>query len=88
MDLQWPILAGFLMGLASSLHCAGMCGAIGSAVLGLVVLVPYWVAAHLSGETTPWFNVAIHALGSAGVLVLLLVFLFPWIATGPVRWLR
>lgn len=33
MDLQWPILAGFLMGLASSLHCAGMCGAIGSAVL-------------------------------------------------------
>lgn len=33
MDYQWPILAGLLMGLASSLHCAGMCGAIGSAVL-------------------------------------------------------
>lgn len=33
MDYQWPILAGLLMGLAASLHCAGMCGAIGSAVL-------------------------------------------------------
>jgi hypothetical protein len=47
--------------------------AVGSAVLGLVVLVPYWIAAARAGETTPGFNVLIHALGSAGVLVLLLV---------------
>lgn len=47
--------------------------AIGSALLGFVVLLPYWIAASHSGETTPGFNVFIHALGSAGVLVLLLV---------------
>lgn len=47
--------------------------AVVSATLGLVVLVPYWLAAHGSGETTPEFNVAIHAAGSAGVFVLLLV---------------
>ena len=47
--------------------------AIGSAVLGLVVLIPYWIAAHSSGETTPWFNVLIHAIGAVGVLVLLMV---------------
>jgi hypothetical protein len=37
------------------------------------MLIPYWLAAHHSGEPTPWFNVLIHALGDAGVLVLLLV---------------
>jgi hypothetical protein len=47
--------------------------AVGSAVLGLVVLVPYWIAAERAGEVTPWFNVLIHAIGSAGVLILLLV---------------
>lgn len=47
--------------------------AVGSAVVGLVVLVPYWIAAARSGETTPAFNVLVHAVGSAGVLVLLLV---------------
>lgn len=31
--------------------------AVASAALGLVVLVPYWIAAHGSGETTPAFNV-------------------------------
>ncbi|MDD7968135.1 hypothetical protein [Actinomycetospora lemnae] len=45
--------------------------ALTSAVLGLIVLVPYWVAAQQAGEVTPWFNALIHALGSAGVLVLL-----------------
>lgn len=35
--------------------------------------LPYWVAAHHAGETNPWFNVLIHVLGSAGVLILLLV---------------
>lgn len=47
--------------------------AVGSAVLGLLTLVPYWIAASMAGETTPAFNVFIHAAGSAGVLVLLLV---------------
>jgi hypothetical protein len=47
--------------------------AIASAVLGLIVLIPYWIAAHSSGETTPWFNVLIHAVGAIGVLVLLTV---------------
>ena len=47
--------------------------AIASAALGLVVLIPYWVAAHSGGEVTPWWNVLVHALGAAGVLVLLVV---------------
>jgi hypothetical protein len=47
--------------------------AIASAVIGTVVLVPYWIAAHSSGEASPWWNVLVHAVGAAGVLVLLLV---------------
>lgn len=47
--------------------------AIISAVLGVVALIPYWVAGHQAGETSPWFNVLIHVLGSGGVLILLLV---------------
>lgn len=46
--------------------------AVASAALGLVVLIPYWIAAHSAGETTPGFNVLIHALGSAVVFALLL----------------
>jgi hypothetical protein len=44
-----------------------------SAVLGLVTLVPYWIAADGSGVANPVFDVIIHATGSAGVLVLLRV---------------
>lgn len=44
-----------------------------SAVVGLAVLVPYWVAATESGVANPAFDVVIHAAGSAGVLVLLRV---------------
>jgi hypothetical protein len=47
--------------------------AVTSAVLGLVVLIPYWIAAHSSGEATPWWNVFVHALGAIAVLVLLTV---------------
>ena len=47
--------------------------ALASAVLGLVALIPFWIAAHNSGEVTPWFTVLIHVIGVAGVLVLLLV---------------
>jgi hypothetical protein len=35
-------------------------------MLGLVALVPYWIAAQRAGEVNPWFNVLIHVLGSAG----------------------
>jgi hypothetical protein len=47
--------------------------AIASAVLGLIVLIPYWIAANSSGETTPWFNVLIHAVCAVAVLILLFV---------------
>jgi hypothetical protein len=47
--------------------------AVVAAVVGFAVLIPYWIAAGHAGEVNPGFNVAIHALGSAGVLVLLLV---------------
>jgi hypothetical protein len=45
--------------------------AVASAVTGLVVLIPYWVAAQAIGEPTPWYNVLIHALGAVAILVLL-----------------
>jgi sulfite exporter TauE/SafE len=44
MGASFAILAGLMMGLASSLHCAGMCGSIGSALL---------MAAHPGGGTVP-----------------------------------
>jgi len=47
--------------------------ALVSAALGVVVLIPYWLAASDAGEPNPGFNVLIHALGDAGVFVLLLV---------------
>jgi hypothetical protein len=47
--------------------------ALASTVLGLLVLIPYWIAAHAAGETTPWFTVLVHVLGCAGVFLLLLV---------------
>jgi hypothetical protein len=47
--------------------------AVLAAILGFVVLIPYWLAASHAGEPSPGFNVLIHALGSVGVLVLLLV---------------
>ena len=34
--------------------------AVASAIAGLVVLIPYWVAANAIGEPTPWYNVLIH----------------------------
>lgn len=46
---------------------------VSCAVVGLVTLVPYWIAAHGSGVANPAFDVVIHATGSLGVLVLLRV---------------
>jgi hypothetical protein len=49
--------------------------ALGSAVLGLVTLVPYWFADHHAGTgagTVNW-NVFVHVLMAAGVFVLLVV---------------
>jgi hypothetical protein len=47
--------------------------AIACAIVGLVVLVPYWIAAHTAGETNPTFTALVHVPGSVGVLVLLLI---------------
>jgi hypothetical protein len=49
--------------------------ALGSAGLGLVTLVPYWIAAHGGGETvgTATWNAFVHVLMVAGVFGLLLV---------------
>jgi hypothetical protein len=47
--------------------------AIAAAILGVVAMIPFWVAANHAGETTPGFTVLIHLVGSAGVLILLLV---------------
>ena len=49
--------------------------ALGSAVLGLIALVPYWIAAHAGGESpgTATWNAFVHVLMVAGVFALLLV---------------
>jgi hypothetical protein len=47
--------------------------ALVAAALGVLVLLPYWLAASHAGEPSPGFNVLVHALGSVGVWVLLLV---------------
>jgi hypothetical protein len=49
------------------------CTAVVSAGLGVLVLIPFWIAAHTAAETTPGLTVLIHALGCAGVFLLLLV---------------
>jgi hypothetical protein len=46
--------------------------AIVAAVLGFVVLVPYWIAASHAGEVNPEFTALVHVPGSLGVLILLL----------------
>src|SRR4051812_11983233 len=45
--------------------------ALASAALGLLSLVPYWVAAHIDPGAP--MNLAVHVLGIGGVFVLLLV---------------
>jgi hypothetical protein len=45
--------------------------AVACAVVGLVTLVPYWMAADGSGVAKPLFDVVILAAGSFGVLLLL-----------------
>jgi hypothetical protein len=47
--------------------------AIASAILGLLTVVPYLIAAIRSGEITPWFTGSISIVGSLAVLTLLLV---------------
>src|SRR3954451_25163695 len=47
--------------------------AAASAAIGLVTLVPYWIAADSSDVANPVFDVVIHVVGIAGVLVLLRV---------------
>jgi hypothetical protein len=47
--------------------------AIAFAIVGVVVLVPYLIAARAAGETNPTFTALVHVPGSIGVLVLLLI---------------
>ena len=35
--------------------------ALASTGLGVLVLIPFWIAAHAAGEITPWFTVVVHA---------------------------
>ena len=44
-----------------------------SALVGLIVLIPYWIGASSLGVANLWTNLALHALGSVAVLVVLLV---------------
>jgi hypothetical protein len=46
--------------------------ALTAAALGLLTLIPYWIAAQAAGEVTPWFTALILALGCAAVFLLLL----------------
>jgi hypothetical protein len=46
--------------------------AVIAAAIGVLVLIPYWLAASHAGAVNPGFNVLVHALGSVGVWVLLL----------------
>jgi len=45
--------------------------AISGAILGAIVLVPYWIAANNVGDPGRGMNLFVHVLGDAGVLVLL-----------------
>jgi hypothetical protein len=47
--------------------------AAASAAIGLVTLLPYWIAAASSGVANVVFDVVIHVVGIAGVVVLLRV---------------
>jgi len=47
--------------------------AIISATVGLIVLIPYWIGGSSLGMANLWTNLALHALGSAAVLAVLLV---------------
>jgi hypothetical protein len=47
--------------------------AIVSAIVGLIVLIPYGIGASLLGVANIGTNVALHAIGSVAVLVVLLV---------------
>lgn len=46
---------GFLLGMGASLHCAGMCGAIGCALLV--------TTDHAAGSRPPWRRLAVMQLG-------------------------
>ena len=43
------------------------------AIVGLAALVPYWIAASSTGGPEPALNKPIHIVGSAAVLLVLLV---------------
>jgi hypothetical protein len=44
-----------------------------SSIVGLLVLIPYWIGGSSLDVANLWMNLALHALGSIAVLVVLLV---------------
>lgn len=73
--LSWVTLAGFTVATWGLFQRTGWWEdvALASAVVGVLAMVPYWVAANHAGETSPAFNAVIHVAGSIGVAVLLLL---------------
>lgn len=53
--------------------------AVVSAVVGLVAIATFWIAASSSGETNPWWTALVLAVGCAGVLVLRVPRLEQWV---------
>ena len=72
--LSLVTLAGFTVATWGMFHRNGwwVPVALGSAGLGVVALIPYWVAAA-SSAPNPGFDVLIHAAGCAAVFLLLLL---------------
>lgn len=55
--------------------------AIGSAIVGIVAVIAYWIGASGFGVADSWSNIALHFLGSAVIIAALLVSPFEqWIA--------
>jgi hypothetical protein len=55
--------------------------AIGSAIVGIVAVIAYWIGANDLGAADSWSNIALHFLGSTVIIAALLVSPFEhWIA--------
>jgi hypothetical protein len=72
--LSLATLAGFTVATWGLFHRATWWErlAVASAVVGTVVLLPYWLAAQDAGEAGG-FNIVVHLLGNAAVVALLRV---------------
>ncbi len=73
--LAFAIIIGFAIAAWGIFKATGWWQpiAIVSAIAGLIVLILYGICASLLGVANIWTNVALHAIGSVAVLVVLLV---------------